>query len=194
MKTRREMLQRLAVGGLAFAIVLASTAVFVVMHRDDGIKKVRFTLQDQNNNTRSEQGFQGQWLLVSFGFTNCPHICPTQLMMVTQALNKLDATDEKPTPVFITVDPERDTPEQLKRYLTSFHKDYIGLTGTKNQVDSAANSFKVFYKINDETEQNPTRVDHTSALYLVDPSGNIEQHYPPGITAGELAGKLRNEI
>lgn len=194
MKTRREVLQRVAVGGIAFAIVLASTVVFAVMHRDDGVKKVRFTLQDQNNNSRSEQEFQGQWLLVSFGFTNCPHICPTQLTMITQALNKLDATDEIPTPVFITVDPVRDTPEQMKRYLTSFHKDYIGLTGTTNQIDSAANSFKAFYKVSLETEQTPTQVDHTSAIYLVDPSGNIEQHYPPGITSGELAGKLRNEI
>jgi|GEM_PF-2086701 len=119
MTIRRELLQRLAVGGVAFAIVLVSTVLFAVLHRDNGIKKVRFILQDQNDITRSEQGFQGQWLLVSFGFTNCPDICPTQLLMVTQALNSLEATEEMPIPVFITVDPERDSPEQLKRYLGS---------------------------------------------------------------------------
>lgn len=194
MITRREVLQRFAAGAFAFAIVLVSTVVFGVLHQDDGIKKARFTLQDQNDNTRSAQGFQGQWLLVSFGFTNCPDICPTQLMMMTQALNKLEATDEIPTPVFITVDPERDTPEQLKRYLASFHKDYIGLTGTKNQTNSAANAFKALYQLESETEQNSTQVEHTSAIYLVDPSSNIVRHYPPGITAGELVDELRNQI
>jgi len=194
MTIRRELLQRLAVGGVAFAIVLVSTVLFAVLHRDNGIKKVRFILQDQNDITRSEQGFQGQWLLVSFGFTNCPDICPTQLLMVTQALNSLEATEEMPIPVFITVDPERDSPEQLKRYLASFHKDYIGLTGTKNQTNSAANAFKALYKVEPETEQNSTLVEHTSAIYLVGPSRNIVRHYPPGITAGELAGELRNEI
>lgn len=194
MSTRREILQRLAVGVFAFALVLASAVLFVVLHQDDGIKKARFSLQDQDENTRSAQEFQGQWLLVSFGFTNCPHICPTQLMMITQALNQLDTTDELPTPVFITVDPERDTPAQLKRYLRSFHKDYIGLTGSKNQIDSAVNAFKVFYEINSTTQQSPTQVDHSSLIYLVDPSGNIVRHFPSEMAANELAGKLRIEI
>lgn len=194
MSTRREILQRLAVGVFAFALVLASAVLFVVLHQDDGIKKARFSLQDQDENTRSAQEFQGQWLLVSFGFTNCPHICPTQLMMITQALNQLNTTDELPTPVFITVDPERDTPAQLKRYLRSFHKDYIGLTGSKNQIDSAVNAFKVFYEINSTTQQSPTQVDHSSLIYLVDPSGNIVRHFPSEMAANELAGKLRIEI
>jgi len=88
----------------------------------------------------------------------------------------------------------RDISELFRGSLASFHKDYIGLTGTKNQTNSAANAFKALYKVEPETEQNSTLVGHTSAIYLVGPSRNIVRHYPPGITAGELAGELRNEI
>ena len=111
-----------------------------------------FTLTDHTGRRVTDKDFRGQHLLVFFGFTYCPDVCPSGLQVMTAALEELGPKAEKITPIFISVDPERDTPEQLALYVSSFHPRLVGLTGTPEEIQQVAKAYRVYYKkVEDES-------------------------------------------
>lgn len=131
-----------------------------------------FTLVDHHGKAVTEKDFLGKPFLVFFGFTHCPDICPTTLFETTQRLQALGSDADKLNVLFITVDPERDTPDQLKLYLSSFDPRITGLSGTLEQVDIAAKVFKAYYR-KVPTEGSYT-MDHLSIIYMMNRQGHLE--------------------
>jgi protein SCO1/2 len=118
--------------------------------------------------------------IVFFGFLNCPDICPTALSEVSSLLNKLDGLSKNIEPIFITVDPTRDTPELLKNYLAFFDERIIGLTGTQDQIENVSNQYHVYYSYQNKDEVENYTVNHTANMYLLDKDNNVEKIFMPG--------------
>jgi protein SCO1/2 len=152
-----------------------------------------FTLVDQDGRTVTQDSFAGKWRLMFFGFTNCPDICPTDLARNAQALRALEAADPaaaaKVQPIFVSVDPERDTPAALKPFVANFPPRLIGLTGTPAQVDAAKASFRVYSARRGEGPDY--LVDHSSMTYLFDPAGKPVTFWSSDEPAAAMAEGLR---
>jgi cytochrome oxidase Cu insertion factor (SCO1/SenC/PrrC family) len=149
-----------------------------------------FTLTDQDGRTVTDKDFRGRWLLVYFGFTYCPDVCPTSLARNGDAIELLGAKGEKITPVLISVDPGRDTPEAMKDYVKFFHPRTVGLTGTREQVAAVAREYRV-YSVKVEKKDSPTYViDHSTFTYLIDPDGRFVQFFRHEASPQEMADKL----
>jgi protein SCO1/2 len=133
---------------------------------------VHFALTGSNGAAVTEHTYQGKWLVIYFGYTFCPDICPTTMMELAQALQTLGPRAAGVQAVFISVDPQRDKPDLLAEYLKSFDPRFVGLTGSSAQISAAAKSFNVFYERHDTDDGNYT-YDHSSYLYLVDPGGKL---------------------
>ena len=118
--------------------------------------------------------------IVFFGFLNCPDICPTALSEVSSLLNKLDGLSKNIEPIFITVDPTRDTPELLKNYLAFFDERIIGLTGTQDQIENVSNQYHVYYSYQNKDEVENYTVNHTANMYLLNKDNNVEKIFMPG--------------
>ena len=137
-----------------------------------------FSLVDHTGRRVSNADFSGRFTLVFFGFTFCPDVCPTALQVTSAALEKLGPKAARVTPLFITVDPERDTPEQLKSYVGSFHPSLVGLTGTQAEIDAVAKAYRVYFKrVKDERSSAGYTMDHTSIIYLMGPDGRFLTHF-----------------
>ncbi|MCL4767567.1 MAG: SCO family protein [Hyphomicrobiaceae bacterium] len=150
-----------------------------------------FTLTDHTGRRVTDQDFRGRFMLVSFGFTFCPDVCPSGLQVMAAALDQLGPKAERITPIFISVDPERDTPEQLARYVPSFHPRLVGLTGTAEEIQSAAKAYRVYYrKVKDEKSTADYTIDHTSIIYLMDPQGEFVAHFTHATPVSTMAEKL----
>lgn len=153
-----------------------------------------FALTDQNGNPVTEAAFKGKLMLVYFGYTYCPDVCPTALTEIGNAVEALGPAGDKVAPVFVTVDPARDTPEHLKEYLAYFHPRFVGLTGTAERVAAAAKAYRVYYakaKSKEATDALDYLVDHTSIIYLMGPEGGLKAHFPHGTGADAMAKKIR---
>jgi cytochrome oxidase Cu insertion factor (SCO1/SenC/PrrC family) len=149
-----------------------------------------FTLIDQNGARRTDPDFRGKFMLVYFGFTYCPDVCPTDLQQMGLAVDQLGLVGDAVQPIFITVDPERDTSEHLKEYVTTFHPRFIGLTGDAAAIKEAARAYRVYYaKV--ELPKSDYTVDHSAFIYLVGPKGEYLGFFPPGTSAEIIAGTLR---
>lgn len=133
-----------------------------------------YTLTDQDGSARTEQDFKGDYKLIYFGFTYCPAICPTELAKISAVMNQLpEETAEKIQPLFITIDPERDTVEVMKDYISLFHPKLIGLTGTPEQIEAVKDAYRVYAKkVQDET-MNDYTMDHSSFIYFMGPEDNL---------------------
>jgi cytochrome oxidase Cu insertion factor (SCO1/SenC/PrrC family) len=150
-----------------------------------------FALIDQTGTPRSDQDFKGKLLLVYFGFTYCPDICPTDLQAITLAIDQLGTAGDKVQPLFITVDPERDTAAHLAEYVPMFHPRLIGLTGDAAAIRKAADAYKVYYaKVTNEAGTDYT-IDHTAFVYLMDADGKYLGFFPPGTTPERIAEAIR---
>jgi cytochrome oxidase Cu insertion factor (SCO1/SenC/PrrC family) len=150
-----------------------------------------FALIDHTGKPRTEQAFKGKLLLVYFGFTYCPDICPTDLQAIGLAIDQLGEAGDKVQPLFITVDPERDTPAHLAEYVSLFHPRLIGLTGDAAEIRKAAGAYKVYYaKVANEAGTDYT-VDHTAFVYLMDADGKYLGFFPPGTTPERIAKAIR---
>jgi protein SCO1/2 len=137
-----------------------------------------FTLTDHTGRTVTDKDFRGRYMLVFFGFTFCPDICPSGLQTMAAALDKVGAKADRITPIFITVDPERDTSEKLKEYVAHFHPRLVGLTGTPEQIQDVARAYRAYYKkVKDERSSAPYTMDHTSIIYLMGPDGAFVTHF-----------------
>jgi protein SCO1/2 len=154
-----------------------------------------FELTDHTGRVRTERDFRGQLMLVYFGFTYCPDICPTDLQAIGQALDKLGRDGERVQPLFVTVDPERDTAQHLAEYVPLFHPRLIGLTGSLDAVRKAADAYKVYFaKVPSGKESGDYTVDHSAFIYLMDRDGNYLGFFPPGTTAERMVEIIRPRL
>ncbi|MDX2095078.1 MAG: SCO family protein [Alphaproteobacteria bacterium] len=168
-------------------------------HDDTGTGKAllaaEFTLQDAGGTTVTGATYRGRYLLVYFGFTHCPDICPTTLLLMGNALKQLGDKAARIQPLFITVDPERDTPKVVGDYVAHFGKDFVGLTGSPAQIKAAADNFKVFYSaVADEKNGGAGTVDHSGFIYLMGPDGQYLSHFAASVSEQELVGGLRHAL
>ncbi len=153
-----------------------------------------FLLIDQNGQEFRAEQLHGKLQLVFFGFTHCPDICPMSLSTITEALEALGAQADQITPVFITLDPERDTPEVLKAYLSNFHPSFIGLTGTEAQVRGAADAYKVYFARAPGGAGSDYSVDHSGFIYLMDRNGAYLGHFRHSDSVAKLLASLRPHL
>ncbi|HUJ37353.1 MAG TPA: SCO family protein [Hyphomicrobium sp.] len=150
-----------------------------------------FTLTDSTGKRVTEQSFRGKYMLLFFGYTSCPDICPAGLQLMAGALEKLGPKAERITPVFISVDPERDTPEKLAGYVKNFDPRLVGLTGTPEEIAAVAKAYKVYYaKTPSKEHPDDYTMDHTSIIYVMDPNGEFVTHFTPATSVDEMAAKL----
>ena len=155
-----------------------------------------FTLTDQDGTPVTETSWPGQYLLLYFGFTHCPDICPIGLGKLADALNALPAgIAARIQPLFITIDPARDTAVELKKYVTLFHPKLRGLTGTQTQIDDIIKTYRVYAQkqIIDGDEKN-YMINHSSYMYLVAPTGKVIDVYAHDTNAADIAAKLKDQV
>lgn len=149
-----------------------------------------FSLTNQDGTTVTDVDLKGKFVLVYFGFSHCPDICPTDLALISQVMEQLGDTAQKIQPVFITVDPERDTPEELKTYLTNFYPGIIGLTGSKEQISDIANKYRIYAKKVESESIGEYLMDHSAFTYLMDKDGKYVTHFSGNQTAEEIIAKI----
>jgi len=149
-----------------------------------------FRLVDQDGKTVTDADLKGKWSLVYFGYTHCPDACPTALNDIAIALEELGPKRTAVRPVFITVDPERDTPEVLKAYVTAFDAPILALTGTPEEVAQAAKGYRVFYAKHPEAGGDYS-MDHSSVIYVMDPEGRFTASFTHQSSPEELAERLK---
>jgi protein SCO1/2 len=130
-----------------------------------------FKLIDQDGRLVTDADFRGKWVLLYFGYTHCPDACPTALNTIAEALDQLGGAREKIQPLFITLDPERDTPVVLRDYTTAFQAGILGMTGSPEQIRAVAKTYRIAYEKHVVAEDQDYAVDHTSILFLLDPLG-----------------------
>jgi cytochrome oxidase Cu insertion factor (SCO1/SenC/PrrC family) len=152
-----------------------------------------FTLTDQYRTTHSDAEFRGKLMVVYFGYTFCPDVCPTDLMAITQALDALGSKAESIQPIFITIDPERDT-EVLGDYLKAFHPSFIGLTGSPEAIMQVANSYKNFYRKVEDQRSGEYSIDHSGVIYLMGQNGKYLGFMPPQTGPDRLIEILRKYL
>ena len=153
-----------------------------------------FRLKDFNGRIRTLEDFKGKVVVIFFGFTHCPDICPTTLtdLKKTMALLKDKASDVQV--IFITLDPARDTEDVLKKFIPTFNSSFLGLTGTESDIDKVANQLKIFNKkVNDGSKAGYT-IDHSAGLYVIDKKGSIKLHISNGQKPEDLASDLAKLI
>lgn len=152
-----------------------------------------FRLTDQNGRTVTDADFKGKPFLVFFGFTHCPDVCPTALFDMSEAFRRLGPDAEKMSALFISVDPERDTPEKLKDYLQSFHPRISALTGTQAEIDAVTKAYKVYAK-KVPLDGGEYTMDHTAIVYLMDRDGHFVAPFNLKRPADEAAKDLRRYL
>ncbi|MGK7296872.1 MAG: SCO family protein [Candidatus Wenzhouxiangella sp. M2_3B_020] len=153
-----------------------------------------FELTAHTGMVMTEEDFAGQWKLIFFGFANCPDVCPTTLSEVAGVMDGLGPDKEKVQPLFITIDPERDTPEVLADFVTRFDAGIIGLSGTPEQTASTAENFHIYYEKIEEAAPDSYTMGHSSQLFLFGPDGGYVTSWQYGTPAEEILADLRERI
>lgn len=160
-----------------------------------------FNLIDHTGKRVTEASFPGRYKLVFFGYTWCPDICPTELLVISQVLERLGDKSKNIAALFITIDPARDTQEKLAAYLSNFHPELIGLTGTDEEIATAAKSYRVYYNradqndhLKDEVSKNDYIMDHSVYIYLVSPDDKYIQHFVQGDEPDEIAREVMKNL
>jgi len=153
-----------------------------------------FALTDHNGAPRTDADFRGKFLLVYFGFTYCPDICPTDLQNIGLALDKLGPAADAVQPLFVTLDPERDTATHLKDYVALFHPRLVGLTGDAAAIKQAADAYKVYYARVPTQKGDDYTIDHTAFIYLMDRDGKYLGFLPPSTDADRIATTIRPHL
>lgn len=153
-----------------------------------------FTMVNQEGAPVSEQTFRGKPMLVFFGYTYCPDVCPTELQVMAQALDTLGPRAVDVVPVFVSIDPGRDTPSVLKAYVANFGPRFVGLTGSAEQVAAMAKAFRVFYARQDGTSPDTYLMDHTSITYLMGADGKFLKHFAYTTDAKAMADGIAQAL
>jgi len=149
-----------------------------------------FTLTDVNGDV-SLSDYRGKLVLIYFGYTFCPDICPATLANVAQALRTMDTKADDVQLIMISLDPERDTPKKLAEYVAHFHPSFIGITGSKEQLDETASLYGIFYEKTEGAVNTGYMIDHTATLLVIDREGYLKLVFPFGVTAAEIADDLK---
>ncbi|TBU71017.1 SCO family protein [Pseudomonas daroniae] len=151
-----------------------------------------FELQDQHGRAVNEQTFSGQWLLVFFGFTRCADICPATLMHMAKVLDGLGEQARQVQPLFISLDPERDTPDVLAAYTSFFDERILGLTGSVEQIRQVADAYSVYFQ---KVPMGDTyMLDHTGSIYLMGPKGELAELFSQRMTAEAMVQAISSSI
>lgn len=178
------------------ALVLALIATAVMLWRTPqggpsgtGVALVGgpFELTNQDGKRVTDKDFRGRYMLVFFGYTFCPDVCPTTLQLMTQALDKMGPAANNIQPVFITIDPDRDTPAVLKSYVANFSPRLIGLTGSADDIAKVARAYRVAYSKQDTGDPKNYLMDHSSIIYLMGPDGSFVKFFTYTTDVDKLA-------
>ncbi|EPY89752.1 protein SCO2, mitochondrial-like isoform 2-like protein [Camelus ferus] len=155
-----------------------------------------FSLLDHWGQARCKADFRGQWVLMYFGFTHCPDICPDELEKLVQVVRQLETEPGLPPvqPLFITVDPERDDVAAMARYVQDFHPRLLGLTGSAEQIAEVSRSYRVYYSAGPKDEDQDYIVDHSIAIYLLSPDGLFTDYYSRARSAEQIADSVRRHM
>ena len=149
-----------------------------------------FNLTDQTGRRVTDKDFHGKFMLVYFGYTYCPDVCPTELQVMMAALDSMGPKAERITPIFITIDPARDTVETMKSYVENFGPRLVGLTGTAEEIAAAAKAYRVYYAKAGDASSPDYLMDHSSIIYLMGPDGKFIKHFTYTTDAVKLAEGL----
>lgn len=185
-------------GALSLRAYLPSAAPQATSVGEADIRS-EFALTDHTGRAVTETDFAGRWQLVFFGFTHCPDICPTTLAYMASVLDLLGPQAERVAPLFITVDPTRDTVPVMAEYVSAFHPRLVGLTGTEAEVAEAARSFRTWYeRVEDDAAPDGYMMAHQGYLYLMRPDGRFEavfqeREQPPEELAEAILGRIEEE-
>ncbi|MBN8874085.1 MAG: SCO family protein [Rhodospirillales bacterium] len=189
----------IALVGVVFAVLLIGVGGYLWLSKDSPGGPTAlggpFTLENGAGKTVTDRDFRGRYVLVYFGYTFCPDVCPTTLNAVADAMDKLGPKAERVTPVFITVDPKRDTPAVVQQYAAAFGPRIVGLTGTPEQIANVAKEFRVYYAEH-RTGPGPNdyTMDHSSILYLMGPDGRFIAPVRADQSGDEMAAALARLI
>lgn len=150
-----------------------------------------FELTDHTGKRVTDQDFRGRYALVFFGFTFCPDVCPSALQVMSAALDKIGSKAERITPLFVSVDPERDTPAQLATYVQSFHPRLVGLTGSPDDIAKVVMAYRVYAKkVEDPKSTAGYTYDHSSIIYVMNPDGSYRTHFAHTTNVDAMADRL----
>jgi protein SCO1 len=192
-------LRQITAAASAIAAVAGTTVAFTLHHAPPATAAAQlqigghFELSTPDGRAVTEATFRGKWLLVYFGYTFCPDVCPATLMSIAQGLKKLGPRADKVQPIFITVDPERDTPELIGQYVKDFDERFVGLSGSPQQIAAAARNFHVYYAVR-KLGNNEYVVDHSSFIYVIDPNGTFVRLLSADLPGHEVADQLAQLI
>ncbi len=192
---------RIPLALIPYALAIALTAGGYLWHladhaggavRSEGVVRIGgpFALTGQDGKTVRDTDFRGRYMLIYFGYTMCPDVCPTELAVMAEALAKLGPVARRVVPIFITIDPERDTPALLKSYLKVFGPGFVGLTGTQAEIRTAADAYQVRFKTY-PLEGGGYGMDHSSVIYLMGPDGRFVSVYTEGSNPDDIADDLK---
>jgi protein SCO1/2 len=182
--------------GVMVAILLIGAGGFLWLSSSGGGSPLGiggpFSLQDGNGKPVTDKDFRGKYMLVYFGYTFCPDVCPTTLTAVADAMDKLGPVASRIQPLFITVDPKRDTPEVVRKYAAAFGSGIEGLTGTPDQIAAVTKEYRVYYAEH-QTGPGPNdySMDHSSVLYLMSPTGGFIAPLRADQSGDEMAANLK---
>ena len=149
-----------------------------------------FELVDHHGETVTDETYRGRFLLIYFGYTYCPDVCPTELYEMVTAVDLLGDAAAGVQPMFVSVDPERDTVELMADYVALFHPDLIGLTGSREQIDAVTQAYRVFFRRVDSPDFADYLMDHSAQIFLVGPDGQMRDMFSPGTTPETMAERL----
>ncbi len=155
----------------------------------------RFNLVDIDSRPRTDADFRGKLMLVEFGYTFCPDVCPLGLQLFADVLDQLGPAADDVQPIFITLDPERDTPEVLRSYVNHFSPRIVALTGSREAVDAATKAYRVYYKLGADRAANPNYlVDHSAILYVMGRDGKYLAHFTHETPPDRVVALLRRHL
>lgn len=189
----------IAVAALIFVVVATVGRFYLLGDPESGSTSVGtvsiggpFTLTDQTGKVVTDTDFAGKYMLIYFGYTYCPDVCPTSLSIVSDALDQLSPAElDKVVPIFISIDPERDTPAALADFVPHFHNKLVGLSGTPEQTKAVARAYKAYFaKVSGEEKGDAYTMDHSSITYLMGPDGKYVAHFSHGTKADVMAKRL----
>jgi cytochrome oxidase Cu insertion factor (SCO1/SenC/PrrC family) len=199
------MRSRLLIGALVSLAAVSAALATVIVHRVDNQAPQRssgealvggpFALTDHHGRQVSDADFRGRWMVVQFGYTYCPDVCPLGLQTIAEVLDGLpESVADEVAPIFVTIDPERDTTAVLADYVELFHPRILGLTGTPEEVDAAAKAYRVYARKVEDKDGGAYLMDHSAFTYLMGPDGRYVTHFSHTATPDEIAATLLERI
>ncbi|KAM4692078.1 protein SCO1 homolog, mitochondrial [Rhinophrynus dorsalis] len=193
---------------VAFGGVLMAGMKYLKKEKEDKLEQERkrslgkpllggpFSLVDHNGQPKTDKDYHGQWVLLYFGFTHCPDICPEEMEKMVLVVDEIDKIPTLPnlTPLFITIDPERDDKDAVASYIKEFSPKMIGLTGTTEQIEKVARAYRVYFSSGPKDEDNDYIVDHTIIMYLLGPDGSFVDYYGQNKRNTEISASIASHM